>query len=144
LILLQLTYSDSRVRSLRQLVRSVGEDALLGAVSRKANPVSERRVAVSLHRALGLASSATLRFLPLRHEMTDTTTVSRLAEMSGASHDVSRPFSELGVPELTTTDRDTVDVIVVQRHRDLRKDATEALAALRRSGRPVAGVLLVD
>ena len=144
LILLQLTYSDSRVRSLRQLARSVGDDALLGVVSRKVNPVSDRRVAVSLHRALGLASSATLRFLPLRHEMTDTTTVSRLAEMSGASHDVSRPFSELGVPELTTTDRATVDVIVVQRHRDLRKDATEALAALRRSGRPVAGVLLVD
>ena len=144
LILLQLAYSDSRVRSLRQLVRSVGEDALLGFVSRKANPVSERRVAVSLHRSLGLATATTLRFLPLRHDMSDTTTVTRLAEMSGASHDVSRPFSELGVPELTTTDRATVDVIVVQRHRDLRKDAAEALAALRRSGRPVGGVLLVD
>ena len=144
LILLQLTYSDSRVRSLRQLARSVGDDALLGVVSRKSNPVSQRRVALSLHRALGIASATNLRFLPLRHEMGDTTTVSQLAEMSGASHEVSRPFAELGVPELTATARATVDVIVVQRHRDLRKDAAEALAALRRSSRPVAGVLLVD
>jgi hypothetical protein len=144
LILLQLTYSDSRVRSLRQLGRSVGEDGLLGVVSQKSNPIGERRVAVSLHRALALASAGTLRFLPLRDEMTDTTTVSRLAEMSGASHDVSRPFAELGVPELAGGASATVDVIVVRRHRDLRKDAAEALAALRRSGRPVAGVLLVD
>jgi hypothetical protein len=144
LILLQLTYSDSRVRSLRQLARSVGDDGLLGVVSSKPNPVGERRVAVSLHRALALASAGTLRFLPLRDEMTNTTTVSRLAEMTGASHDVSRPFAELGVPELAGGASATVDVIVVRRHRDLRKDAAEALAALRRSGRPVAGVLLVD
>jgi hypothetical protein len=144
LILLQLTYSDSRVRSLRQLARSVGDDALLGVVSQKSNPIGERRVAVSLHRALALASAGTLRFLPLRDEMTDTTTVSRLAEMAGASHDVSRPFAELGVPELAGGTSATVDVIVVRRHRDLRRDAAEALAALRRSGRPLAGVLLVD
>jgi hypothetical protein len=144
LILLQLTYSDSRVRSLRQLARSVGDDGLLGVVSQKSNPIGERRVAVSLHRALALASAGTLRFLPLRAEMTDTTTVSRLAEMAGASHDVSRPFAELGVPELAGGTSATVDVIVVRRHRDLRKDAAEALAALRRSSRPVAGVLLVD
>jgi Mrp family chromosome partitioning ATPase len=50
----------------------------------------------------------------------------------------------LGVPELAGGASATVDVIVVRRHRDLRKDAAEALAALRRSGRPVAGVLLVD
>jgi hypothetical protein len=144
LILLQLTYSDSRVRSLRQLARSVGDDALLGVVSQKSDPIGERRVAVSLHRALALASAGTLRFLPLRDEMTDTTAVSRLAAMSGASHDVSRPFAELGVPELAGGTSATVDVIVVRRHRDLRRDAAEALAALRRSGRPLAGVLLVD
>jgi hypothetical protein len=64
--------------------------------------------------------------------------------MSGASHDVSRPFAELGVPELAGGTSATVDVIVVRRHRDLRRDPAEALAALRRSGRPLAGVLLVD
>jgi hypothetical protein len=57
---------------------------------------------------------------------------------------LARPFTELSVAELTQATTSEMDVIVVQRNRDLRKDLIEVLAALNRSERKVAGVLLLD
>jgi len=68
----------------------------------------------------------------------------RLAEMVGAQPVVAKPFSDLSVKELADLSPDEVDVLVVQRNRDLRKDVVEAVVALSKSGRRFAGVLLVD
>jgi len=56
---------------------------------------------------------------------------------------LSKPFSELSVPELSATAPDEADILVVQRNRDYRKDVTEALMALQRTERKLVGVLLV-
>ena len=68
----------------------------------------------------------------------------RVADLSQAPFNVTAPFSELTVSELTTRNPSELDVIVVQRNRDLRTDVVEVLAALDRTGRSVAGVLLVN
>ena len=143
LLLLQLTFSDSRVRSVRQLVRLTGHGAYLGTMNTKANPVRDRRIALGLHHELSQAKAGRIRFLPLRRALPDESAVARLASMAGGTHLASQPFADLTVPELVGgVDRD-VDVIVVQRNRDLRKDVLEAVSALQRSDRTFAGVLLI-
>jgi len=144
LILLQLTYTDSRVRSVRQLVRVVGSRNFLGRVTAKTHPVRDRRTAVGIHQGLSNASAARVRFVPLRTLPTDDATLARLAQMSGTSHGVTKPFAELSVPELADPTPAEVDVIVVQRNRDLRKDVSEALTALQRTNRVLVGVLLLN
>jgi len=143
LILLQLTYTDSRVRSVRQLVQLIGEDVFLGRVTKRDNPVRDRRVAISILRGLRTNSASRLRYLTLRESLNDETALLRLATLTDASHEMSKPFSELSVPELGISSTTHVDILIVQRNRDLRKDVLEALSGLRRSNRKLAGVLLV-
>jgi len=143
LILLQLTFVDSRVRSVRQLVRLVGNENYLGTTSKKTSTVRDRRTAIALSHGLGGAATR-LRFLPLRISPPDQDSLTRLAELAGVPSVVASPFADLTVPELTKPVADEADVIVVQRNRDRRKDVLEVLAALQRSGRRLTGVLLVD
>ena len=144
LILLQLTYSDSRIRTARQLTRIAGLARLLGHVRATPETVRDRRASVAVHQALKQSSAANIRYIPVRSALTDTTAVQRVADMSQAPFNVTAPFSELTVSELATGNPSELDVIVVQRNRDLRTDVVEVLAALDRTGRSVAGVLLVN
>lgn len=144
LILLQLTHSDSRVRSARQLVRIVGAETYLGSTSNKTNEVRDRRAAVAMLHGLNKNGTSGLRYLPLRQSATDEQALAKLASMSGATHTISKPFGELSVPELINPTGQQADVIVVKRNRDLRNDVVEVMVALERAERPLAGVLLVD
>jgi len=143
LILLQLTYSDNRVRSVRQLIRLVGEDIYVGAASAKIHAINDRRSAIALRRGMAVTEAKSLRFVPLRKAVTDETSLGRLAEMSGVNHVVAAPFAELTVPELVDPTPGQSDIIVVERNYDLRSDVIEAVTALRRSGRHLTGVLLL-
>jgi len=144
LLLLQLTYTDSRVRSVRQLLRITGSDAFLGTSSKKTNAVRDKRTAIALRHAANASRSTMLRFVPLRNATTDQSTLAHLAELSGVSHQVSEPFAQLNVTEMVDARSGEADVILVKRNRDLRKDVLEVLTALQRSDRPLAGVLLID
>ncbi len=144
LILLQLTYTDSRIRSVRQLIRIVRNHPYLGSVSKRPDDVSDRRAALALYQGLSSTSANRLRFVPLRQSPVDDAQLRRLAEMTGKPWSVSAPFSDLSVTELAANTPGEVDVLVVQRNRDLRKDLSEALAASRSSDRHLAGVLLLD
>ena len=143
LILLQLTYSDRRIRSLRQLSR-LASTSLLGALSPKPNGVQDRQVAVVLHRAISHHGATQVRLLPLRTPIRDSLAIDRMFAMLTVTPRTSAPFSELSVAELATPSANELDVIVVQRNRDLRTDVIEVLSALTRSGGTLAGVLLID
>ena len=144
LILLQLTYSDSRIRTTRQLTRIASLARLLGHVRAAPETIRDRRASVAVHQALKQSSASHIRYIPVRSALTDTTAVQRIADMSQAPFSVTAPFNELSVSELTASKPSELDVIVVQRNRDLRADVVEVLAALDRTGRSVAGVLLVN
>ena len=144
LILLQLTYTDSRIRTIRQLARLIGAERVLGQIRETADEVGDRRVAMSLHMSLSRASATTVRFLPLRATLVGDEPLRRLAATSGAISNVAQPFAQLSVPALTDASPAEVDVIVVRRNRDLRHDLGEVLVALERSDRVIAGVLLLN
>jgi hypothetical protein len=144
LILLQLTFTDSRIRSMRQLTRIAGSDRVLGHLTNTPNEVGERRTALGIHGALGRSHASSVRYLPLRNAVSDDASLQRLTVTAGTKGSVAPPFAELSVAKLSEPSTTEVDVIVVQRNKDLRKDLVEVLAALGRSGRLVAGVLLLD
>ncbi|MEY4601265.1 MAG: hypothetical protein RLZZ201_956, partial [Actinomycetota bacterium] len=85
LILLQLTYTDSRIRSLRQLTRIAGVDRVLGRMSQKDNLLNERRAAVGIHAVLGRSKASIIRYMPLRHAVSDETSLQQLASTAGAT-----------------------------------------------------------
>jgi hypothetical protein len=144
LIVLQLTYSDRRIRSIRQLVRITGDRHLIGHIASSKNTVNERRVAVSIASVLSETNATMVRCIPLRLPLTSVDSLKRLALDAGATAVISIPFTELSVQELTKVSTSEVDVAVVRRNRDTRVDLAEVVAALERSGRTFAGVLLID
>jgi hypothetical protein len=144
LILLQLTYSDTRVRSLRALARLVGRGQSLGAVGVNAAELSDRRVAVGLRRALVESGTSRLRFIPLREDTIDAAVMQRIAELTEAPARTSSPMAAMPLTELTSPSTDEVDVFVVQRNRDRRVDVSEAMQLAHRSPRKSAGFLLVN
>jgi hypothetical protein len=144
LILLQLSYSDSRIRSTKQVIRIVGQTSFIGELAKLAHPIRDRRAALSLYRQVGDDSAKLIRFIPLRDSFTDTERLKRLSDMVGASFEITRPFSDLTIPELVGTTNNAVDILLVQRNRDSRGEVTESLVGLQRSSRRVAGVLLTD
>lgn len=144
LILLQMTFSDSRVRSLKQLTRLVGEQNILGSLPLKRDDLRSRRSAISLMSRMNSVNADTVRFVPLRHALPNISPLSGVADLAGVTYSVSAPFSEISVPEFARQQTKEVDVVVVVRNRDLRKDVVDVLAASHYSGRHLAGVLLVD
>jgi hypothetical protein len=144
LILLQLTYTDSRVRSVRQLVRIVGDDAYIGVATKAGDAVNNRRTAVALYQGLRSVSAQRVVYVPLRATLEDAATISNLSALAGATSVTSKPFSELTVSEIAQDVPGEVSVIVVRRNHDLRNDVLEALAGFRQSGRRLVGFLLLD
>jgi len=144
LIILQLTYSDSRVRSVRQLLRLTRSELFLGQLLRKSDSIVDRRVALSLESKMPGTSVTHVRFIPLSDTMTDTTGVERLALLVGKSYEVSKPFSDLSVSSLTERSENEIDVLLVARNYDTRRDVLEAVVALSHTKRSFAGVVLIN
>jgi hypothetical protein len=142
LILLQLTFSDRRVRSARQLSQ-LAPAALLGVLPPKRDSVRDRRAAVSIQHSVVRHHATKIRFIPLREVLDDSSAIDRLSAMLTATTYVSLPFAGLSVPEITQPATGEIDVIIVRRNLDLRTDVVEARIALESSGRILAGVLFV-
>lgn len=143
LVLLQLTFSDSRIRSIRQLSKIASEKAVLGQMTPKSNPIADRRVAVSLFRSVGAHSATTIRYVPLRHSLHNEPILSRLTSMVGVKSAYSEPLQDLDVHELCDSSSDVIDVLIVSRNRDLRRDVHDGLLSLQQSGRQLGGILLI-
>lgn len=145
LILLQLTISDSRVRTPRQLLQLVGTGAFVGRMTLREDNVRDRRVALILHEKLRTTSSKRVNLIPIQHAWGNPEIPARLSSLVGSPCEVTKPFIESSVIEIAgDQDTDTLNVLLVQRNKDLRKDVVESSIGLQRSNRCFAGVLLID
>lgn len=142
-ILLQLTFADSRIRSARQFARLIDNIHALGWLSSRSNDITLRRTAVALRHSVGRTGGRTVRFIPLCSALTQSDVVEKLATSAGITHVLTAPISDLSVTDIMSESQDQVDVIVVQRNIDRRNDLVEATATLERSGRRFGGAILV-
>lgn len=141
-ILLQLTYSDNRIRSLRQLTRLTPR-TVIGALRPSSNGVGERRVAVKIGCSLSECQASRVRLMPIREPISDLSAVNRAIAMLGVESRVTNPFSDLAVNDIAQPTDGEIDILIVQRNRDRRADVLEVLATLASSHRNFAGILLV-
>ena len=144
LILLQLTYSDRRVRSARRLVSLVGSQYFLGRLSNSTDPVADRRTAVTIRRCMDDHSVGHVRFIPLRPSSDREERLAYLSSLAGATYSVTLAFGSLSVSDLVGEKSQQIDVLVVQRNNDSREDVLEALNALKPQHPHFAGVIMTN
>ena len=142
LILLQLTYSDTRVRSLRQLAKIVGESHVVGHMSTREDPVGDRRLAINLRRDLINKSCSKIRFIPLQFFPDNAERLLRVTTLAQASPMLVSPFGELTVLDLMDGELNQIDVLLVQLHRDTQKEVVLSVSALSK-GQRFAGCIAV-
>ena len=144
LILLQLTFVDSRIHTERQLVEIVGKDAFLGKAGNARRAAELRRAAVAIHQKLSVSDSNRIAFLPLRKPFSSDDKLKQLTEMINVPFTILHPFSEMSVHEIVSGPSDEGVVIVASRNDDLRKDLIDTAVGMNRSGRKLLGFLLLD
>ena len=144
LIILQLTFRNSRLHTERQLVELVGRDSFLGTASDGRQNAETRRAAVALFQKLALTDSARIAYLPLRKPFASTSRLENIAEMAGVPITILKPFSEMEVPEIVRSAPGEGVVVVVVRNQDLRRDLIDVAVGMSNSGRTILGFLLLD
>jgi len=144
LIILQLTFRNSRLHTERQLVEIVGRDSFLGTASDGRQNAETRRTAVALFQKLALTDSARVAFLPIRKPFPSTSRLENIAEMAGVPITILKPFSEMEVPEIVSSAPGEGVVVVVVRNQDLRRDLIDVAVGMSNSGRTILGFLLLD
>jgi len=144
LIILQLTFRNSRLHTERQLVEIVGRDSFLGTASDGRQNAETRRAAVALFQKLALTDSARIAYLPIRKPFSSTSRLENIAEMAGVPITILKPFSEMEVPELVRSAPGEGVVVVVVRNQDLRRDLIDVAVGMSNSGRTILGFLLLD
>jgi len=143
LVLLQMTYSDRKVRSSRSLATVLKPDSILGELSETPMPVSENKIALLIARRCEFAEHQKLRFIPISQANIPLRALRRLAQQTGYSMTVSNPFCELGPDEFRTSSPSWVDVLVVVRHRDEKNIAGDVSRALTLISSRYAGAVLL-
>lgn len=143
LILLQLTITDRRLRSARQVVNEIGSATFIGAMSRDQHPTKDLLAGVSVRQACLDTSAQRVMYVPLSGP-TETKPLERLSLSCDVQSRVTKPFPDLSVPEIVNADGTDLVILVAQRNRDSRQDLRRAVSALQRSGRNFGGVLLLD
>ena len=144
LIILQLTFRNSRLHTERQLVEIVGRDSFLGTASDGGQNAETRRAAVALFQKLALTDSARIAYLPIRKPFSSTSRLENIAEMAGVPITILKPFSEMEVPEIVRSAPGEGVVVVVVRNQDLRRDLIDVAVGMSNSGRTILGFLLLD
>jgi hypothetical protein len=144
LIILQLTFRNSRLHTERQLVEIVGRDSFLGTASDGRQNAETRRAAVALFQKLALTDSARIAYLPIRKPFSSTSRLENIAEMAGVPITILKPFSEMEVPEIVRSAPGEGVVVVVVRNQDLRRDLIDVAVGMSNSGRTILGFLLLD
>jgi hypothetical protein len=144
LIILQLTFRNSRLHTERQLVEIVGRDSFLGTASDGRQNAETRRAAVALFQKLALTDSARIAYLPIRKPFSSTSRLENIAEMAGVPITILKPFSEMEVPEIVSSAPGEGVVVVVVRNQDLRRDLIDVAVGMSNSGRTILGFLLLD
>lgn len=142
LILLQMAYSDRRVRSFTSLVRSFGGDVVLGQVKPRPDQVADRRTAVAIAQKLPARPEGRVHFFPIRQALIEDSPLLRVADLCGSDHRIGLPFSETSVADYLTQNANDVHILVVQQNQDLREDVAQVVSAMRHANQNFGVVLL--
>jgi hypothetical protein len=143
LIALQLTLTDKRVRSMKQLSKRFEQRALLGAVT--AEPASIEHVAAALVARAHALSISSVSFVPV-DELTEAVKLTEKLNAVTASMGVVvsslAPVSSLSASDLISSNSGMV--VLASRGVSLTEEIIDTWSVLENADKPMIGVLLTE
>jgi hypothetical protein len=142
LILLQLIFSDGKIRGAKQLVNLVGYKQFLGELSAKNQSISLQHLAAAVQATHTIKKSTVLRLVAIGEEANSEQTKKSLAKVLSCKISLAGRLKSLDAKSLAPT-ADSPVILLAKKHRSESSELQDAWTVVEKSGNNILGVILV-
>ncbi len=142
LILLQLIFSDGKIRGAKQLVNLVGYKKFLGELSAKNQSISLQHLAAAIQATHTIKKATVLRLVAIGGEANSEQTKKSLAKVLSCKIILAGQLKSLNAKSLAPT-ADSPVVLLAKKHRSESSELQNAWTVVEKSGNNILGVILV-
>ena len=142
LILLQLIFSDGKVRGAKQLVDLVGYKQFLGELSAKNQTISLQHLAAAIKNAHTIKKATVLRLVAIGDDANSDQTTKALAKILSCKVVSAGQIKSLDAKSLAPT-TDAPVILLAKKHRSESSELQTAWTVVEKSGNTILGVILV-
>ena len=142
LILLQLIFSDGKIRGAKQLVNLVGYKQFLGELSAKNQSISLQHLAAAIQATHTIKKATVLRLVAIGGEANSEQTKKSLAKVLSCKIILAGQLKSINAKSLAPT-ADSPVVLLAKKHRSESSELQNALTVVEKSGNKILGVILV-
>ncbi|GBL21485.1 hypothetical protein EMGBS4_15450 [Acidimicrobiaceae bacterium] len=142
LILLQLVFSDGKVRGAKQLVNLVGYKQFLGELSAKNQAISLQHLAAAIQGSYMIKKSTVLRLVAIGGEVKSEQSAKSLAKILSCKIVSVGQINSLDAKSLAAT-TDSPVILLAKKHRSESSELQNAWTVVEKSGNNILGVILV-
>ena len=142
LILLQLIFSDGKIRGAKQLVNLVGYKQFLGELSAKNQAISLQHLAAAIQAAHTIKKSTILRLVAIGDDANSEQTKKSLAKILSCKIILAGQLKSLDAKSLAPT-ADSPVILLAKKHRSESSELQNAWTVVEKSGNNILGVILV-
>ena len=142
LILLQLIFSDGKIRGAKQLVNLVGYKQFLGELSAKNQAISLQHLAAAIQAAHTIKKSTILRLVAIGDDANSEQTKKSLAKILSCKIILAGQLKSLDAKSLAPT-ADSPVILLTKKHRSESSELQNAWTVVDKSGNNILGVILV-
>ena len=142
LILLQLIFSDGKIRGSKQLVNLVGYKQFLGELSAKNQSISLQHLAAAVQATHTIKKSTVLRLVAIGEEANSEQTRKSLAKVLSCKISLAGRLKSLDAKSLAPI-ADSPVILLAKKHRSESSELQDAWTVVEKSGINILGVILV-
>ena len=142
LILLQLIFSDGKIRGAKQLVNLVGYKQFLGELSAKNQSISLQHLAAAIQATHPIKKATVLRLVAIGSEADNEQTKKALAKVLSCKIILAGQLKSLNAKSLAPMS-DSPVILLAKKHRSESSDLQNAWTVVEKSGNNILGVVLV-
>lgn len=142
LILLQLVFSDGKIRGAKQLVNLVGYKQFLGELSPKNQAISLQHLAAAIQGSYMIKKSTVLRLVAIGNDVNSEQNAKFLAKILSCKIVSVGQINSLDAKSLAAT-TDSPVILLAKKHRSESSELQYAWTVVEKSGNSVLGAILV-
>ncbi|MCX6535310.1 MAG: hypothetical protein NT119_01965 [Actinobacteria bacterium] len=142
LILLQLIFSDGKIRGAKQLVNLVGYKQFLGELSAKNQSISLQHLAAAIQAAHTIKKSTILRLVAIGDDANSEQTKKSLVKILSCKIISAGQVKSLDAKSLAPA-ADSPVILLAKKHRSESSELQNAWTVVEKSGNNILGVILV-
>ena len=142
LILLQLIFSDGKIRGAKQLVNLIGYKQFLGELSAKNQSISLQHLAAAIQATHPIKKATVLRLVAIGSEADNEQTKKSLAKVLSCKIILAGQLKSLNAKSLAPTS-DSPVILLATKHRSESSELQNAWTVVEKAGNKILGVILV-